>query len=279
MFRSTTQSVLKFAVAVAVFAGTTGPAFSQQRLKPETLAGFNDFIERAEESMSKRQSDGAVFLWLAEDPSRLEHAEAGDLIIERLDDDADLDSGMIHNWIGGMFVPGVSIDDILAVFLDYEKYPDMYPGVVESRLLESDGNSNTLYQRLRRDDLVLDTWHDAGYRILDEGRAETWSRSTEVREVLKPGEADEQLLPDGEGHGYMWRIHVYWRLEQREDGVFAECHSISMSREIPFLLRWIVGPFARRIPRQGLERSLEATRIRARKVAEASDSLATPLVN
>jgi len=261
---------------VALFAGTTGFAFSQQKLSPETLAAFDQFIERVEQSMSIRQEDGSVFLWLAEDQTRLDATEEGDFVIERLDDDAGLDGAMIHNWIGGMFVRGVAIDDVLTVFLDYDRYPDIYPGVVESRLLESDGNSNRLYQRLRRDDLVLDTWHEAGYRELDAGRAVTWSRSTEIREVRNAGESDEEILPDGEGGGYMWRIHVYWRLEQRQDGVFAECHSISMSRDIPFLLRWIVAPFVRRIPRQGLERSLEATRVEAQRV---SQGFAAPGVN
>ncbi len=279
MFKPGIGTAVMLAVTATLFASTTGTAFSQQRLMPETAAAFDRFIEQVERSMARRHDGDDVFLWLAEDRTRLDAAEAGDLVIRRLDGDAGLDDAMIHNWIGGTFIPGVEIDDVLTVFLDYDKYPDMYPGVIDSRLLGSDGNSNSIYQRLRRDDVVLDTWHEAGYRTLDRRRAIAWSRSTEIREVRNAGEPNEELLPEGEDRGYMWRIYVYWRLEQREDGVFAECHTISLSRDIPFLLRWIVTPFARRIPRQGLEQSLEATRVEARKVAAASSAVAAPAVN
>ena len=279
MFKPGIDTAVKLVLTATLFAGTTGTAFSQQRLMPETAAAFDRFIDRVEQSMARRHDGASVFLWLAEDQTRLDAAEAGDLVIERLDGDAGLDDAMIHNWIGGMFIPDVTINDVLTVFLDYDKYPDIYPGVIESRLLGGDGNSNNIYQRLRREDIVLDTWHEAGYRMLDGRRAVASSRSTEIREVRNAGESNEELLPEGEGLGYMWRIYVYWRLEQRQDGVFAECHSISLSRNVPFLLRWIVTPFVRRIPRQGLERSLEATRVEARKVAEASAAIAAPAVN
>lgn len=279
MFKPGIGTAARLALTAALFASTAGTAFSQQRLTPESAAAFDRFVEGVGQSMARRHDDGAVFLWLAEDPTRLDAAEAGNLVIERLDGDGGLDDAMIHNWIGGMFIPDVEIDDVLTVFLDYDKYPDIYPGVIESRLLGSDGDSNRIYQRLRRDDVVLDTWHEAGYRVLDERRAAVWSRSTEIREVRNAGESNEELLPEGEDRGYMWRINVYWRLEQREDGVLAECHSVTMSRNVPFLLRWIVTPFVRRIPRQGLERSLEATRVEARKVAESSSAISAPAVN
>ncbi len=279
MQRPRIKTATRLALTAVLLLGTTGIAFSQQRLKPETLAAFGQFIDRTELSMAQRQENGSVFLWLAEDPSRLAEAEAGEIVVERLDEDADLDSAMVHNWIGGMFVSGVSIDHILAVFLNYDKYPDMYPGIIESELLESDDNVNSLYQRLRRDDLVLDTWHEAGHRMLGGGRAVTWSRSTQIREVRNAGDPDEALLPDGVGRGYLWRANVYWRLEQRADGVFAECYSVSMTRNIPWLLRWIVNPFVRRIPRRALEESLEATRVEAQRIAQSPSAFAIPAVN
>ena len=144
MFKPGIDTAVKLVLTATLFAGTT---FSQQRLMPETAAAFDRFIERVEQSMDRRHDGGPVFLWLAEDQTRLDAAEAGDLVIERLDGDAGLDDAMIHNWIGGMFIPDVTIDDVLTVFLDYDKYPDIYPGVIESRLLGGDGNSNSIYQR------------------------------------------------------------------------------------------------------------------------------------
>ena len=187
MFKPGIGTAVMLAVTAALFSSTAATAFSQQRLMPETAAAFDRFIEQVERPMARRHDGDDVFLWLAEDRTRLAAAEAGDLVVRRLDGDAGLDDAMIHNWIGGTFIPGVEIDDVLTVFLDYDKYPDMYPGVIDSRLLGSDGNSNSIYQRLRRDDVVLDTWHEAGYRTLDRRRAIAWSRSTEIREVRNAG--------------------------------------------------------------------------------------------
>ena len=125
MFKPGIDTAVKLVLTATLFAGTTGTAFSQQRLMPETAAAFDRFIDRVEQSMARRHDGASVFLWLAEDQTRLDAAEAGDLLIERLDADAGLDDAMIHNWIGGMFIPDVTIDDVLTVFLDYDKYPDI----------------------------------------------------------------------------------------------------------------------------------------------------------
>ena len=189
-------------------------------------------------------------------------------MIEHLDDDADVDDGLIHNWIAGMFVPGVTIENVLAVFKSFDEYPDMYPEVIDSRLVGREGETYKLYQRLRKKKVltvVLDTWHDAVYRRLDERYAISWSKSTEIREVRNAGKSDEELLPEGEGGGFVWRIYLYWRLEQTDDGVLAECQSISLSRKVPLLLRWFINPIVRGIPRDSLERSLKATREAVRR--------------
>ena len=264
------RGAAQIALAAAVFSASTGIAMGQQSLTPATAVAFARFIDRIEESMTHRETGASGFLWMGEDAGRLRAVRAGERVIERLDDAASLDGAMIHNWIGGVFVAGVTIDDILAVFLDYDRFPEIYPGIIDSRLVESRGDVNRLYQRLRRDDIVLDTWHEAGYRKLEPGRAVTWSRSTQIREVENVGQADEALLPEGEDRGYMWRVNVYWRLEENSEGVFAECHSISLTRDVPFLLRWLVNPFVRRIPRRALEQTLEGTRLEAQKRAGAA---------
>ena len=265
----------RLALTFALFTISAGPAFPPATLNAESLRGFDKFVEGIEESLADRHEGASSFLWLADVPTRLEAAGEGRIVIQKLDNDADLDGAMIHNWIAGMFVPDVAIDDILNVFLNYDSYPDFYPGVVTSEFLNRDGDTNKLYQRLRRKGVVLDTWHDASYGMLDEGRAVTWSKSTEIREVKNEGKPTEELLPEGEDSGYMWRMYLYWSLEQTEDGVFAECHSVSLSRDIPFLLRWLINPFIRNIPRDALEQSLEATRVEARRLA-ATASAETP---
>ena len=76
-------------------------------------------------------------------------------------------------------------------------------------------------------------------------------------------------MPDGQGHGFLWRLNAYWRLEQQPDGVFAECHTLSLSRDVPSGLGWIIRPIIRDLPRQSLIDTLKAT-------ARASSESALP---
>ena len=256
-------TLARVALIGSVFAA---PVLGQDnvRLKPGAVEGFDQFVQSAETSMADRHDGEASFLWLAEDAQRLREALDGQVVVERLDADVDLDGAKVHNWIAGMFVPGATIDDVLGVFQDFEQYPEIYPEIIESEFLGTEGEVYKLYQRLRRKKVVtvvLDSWHDAQYRQLDEHRAVTWSKSTRINEVKNAGEPGEVLLPEGADGGYVWRLYLYWRLEQTADGVLAECHSISLSRNVPFLLKWLINPFVNGIPRESLERSLEATRL------------------
>ena len=64
----------------------------------------------------------------------------------------------------------------------------------------------------------------------------------------------------GQDSGYLWRLNSYWRFEQRPEGVYVQCESITLTRGIPFGLGWLVGPFVTSIPRETLAFTLETTR-------------------
>jgi hypothetical protein len=81
-----------------------------------------------------------------------------------------------------------------------------------------------------------------------------------VAEVKDPDEPKEKELPPGKGHGFVWRMNAYWVIEDVENGVMVTLHSITLSRNVPWALRPIIGPFVKRIPRTALKETLEATR-------------------
>ena len=64
----------------------------------------------------------------------------------------------------------------------------------------------------------------------------------------------------GNDGGYLWRINSYWRFLERDGGVYIQCESVSLSRDIPFGLGWAVGPFVTSIPQESLAFTLETTR-------------------
>jgi hypothetical protein len=55
-------------------------------------------------------------------------------------------------------------------------------------------------------------------------------------------------------------LNSYWLLEQRDDGVLAEFRSVTLTRDIPAALNWIVAPMVKNLPKETLEFTLEKTR-------------------
>jgi len=60
--------------------------------------------------------------------------------------------------------------------------------------------------------------------------------------------------------GYLWRLNTYCWFDARTEGVYEQCESISLTREPPFGVGWLVKPFVTSIPRETLEATLGAVR-------------------
>jgi hypothetical protein len=78
--------------------------------------------------------------------------------------------------------------------------------------------------------------------------------------VEHAGEPSEKVGPPDAGYGFLWRLYSYWRFEERETGVFVECRAISLTRDVPKGLGWIIEPMIRKLPQESLINTLSATR-------------------
>jgi hypothetical protein len=65
---------------------------------------------------------------------------------------------------------------------------------------------------------------------------------------------------DGGDHGFLWRLHSYWRYEEKPNGVLVELESLTLSRDVPALVRPIASPLVNRVARESTYRTLEALR-------------------
>jgi hypothetical protein len=86
------------------------------------------------------------------------------------------------------------------------------------------------------------------------------SYSTRIQEVDDPGTPEERLLPAGDDHGFLWRLYSYWRFEERDGGVYLECQALSLTRDVPTGLGWLIEPIIRQLPRESLANTLRSTR-------------------
>lgn len=57
-------------------------------------------------------------------------------------------------------------------------------------------------------------------------------------------------------------LYTYWRFLERDGGTYVQCEAISLTRSIPFVFEWLIGPFVTSVPRESLTFTLEATRNR-----------------
>ena len=98
------------------------------------------------------------------------------------------------------------------------------------------------------------------YTPVDKTRWRSVSRTTKIAEVEKAGKPDEREKPPGTGEGFLWKLNSYWRFEERDGGVWVECEAISLTRDVPTGLGWIVEPIIRDLPKESLANTLRSTR-------------------
>ncbi len=250
--------------AAAILLLTMGEwAQAEVKLKPETVQGYEQYVRDLEATFEKRISGEMPFLWFDQDPEHRAALKRGQILIDELKDLPEVPGGRIHVWMGAVLVPGAESEDVLSVLMDFDRHQEWYPEVLDSSLQSRDGYKLTGYQRLRMKKLltvIFNTEHEVVYSQVSPKRWRGVSNSTRIAEVKDAGKPKERELPVGDDRGFMWRLNAYWHLEQREGGVVAECWAVSLSRRIPFALRWMLKPLVSSVPQQALRNTLRGTR-------------------
>lgn len=236
--------------------------------KPGTTAAFDRYIAEAETRILQQRASADTFLSVDSLPGTQRNAiqsrvRQGEIVIEkRAGTPREISGGLIHDWIGTVFIPGATVAEVFARVRDYDRLTRYYsPDVMQSRLISQHGDDFHIFMRLRKHKVitvVLDTEYDVHYARFDDAHQYSISRSTRVTEIVDPGTSTEH--PVVEDHGFMWRLNSYWAFEQVNDGVLVECEAISLTRDVPTGLGWLIGPFVHSIPRESLQFTLNATR-------------------
>jgi hypothetical protein len=248
------------------------PALPQ--LKAGTLQAFERYVKLTEarnEGELKRETN---LLWVDALPTD-QRAEAyaalkrGEVKIQKLQTMSNGEAircprGMIHHWTGVVFIPGAKLEDVLSVLEDYDKHAVYYsPDVERSKLESRNGDHFQVYLRFRRHKVitvVMNTEHEVDYFHDATGSAHSRSSAVRIAEVENAGKADEREKTPGDDDGFLWRMETWWRMEERNGGVYVQSEVASLTRDIPTGLGWLVGPFVTDIPKETLTFTLAATR-------------------
>jgi hypothetical protein len=236
-----------------------------EQLKPRTLEAFDAYIHEAETEI-EQTLQGGPFLWSDSNLERAQQVRGGKVVAQFWSGrgPVKVPHGLIHDWIAAAFIPATTAEDTLALIQDYDNHKNVYkPEVIDSKLISRYDNDFQIRLRLLKKKMitvVLDTEHEVHYRRLDRTRWVCRSYSTRIAEVENAGSPKERALPPDTGHGFLWRLYSYWRLQERDGGVVVECRAISLTRDVPFGLGWAIEPIIQKLPKESLISTLEATR-------------------
>lgn len=261
------RTLASLLLLVAAPAGAT-------QLTPAAVRSFDHYVRLTESRMQGELAAGGAFLWVDglpetqrnEDQARLSRGEVISARLTTADSSgqSSTPSALIHHWVGTIFIPGVSLARVLDVVQDYDRHAVYYaPDVLQSKKVEQNGGDYKVHYRLRKKKVVtvfLDTDYDVHLHFLEAGRAYSNSYSTRIAQVENAGEPSEHELPPGNDGGYLWRLNSYWRFFDSGHGVYVQCEAISLTRDIPTGLNWLVGPFIESLPKESLEFTLQSTR-------------------
>jgi putative flippase GtrA len=186
----------------------------------------------------------------------------------------DVGSGMVHHWRGAVFIPGASVDDLVAALQDPTgRRAHRQQDVLATRVLERSPDGLRLYLKLQRQSIVsvaYNTEHDVRYRWHGAGRASSRSVATRIAEIEALGTPQERERTPGNDRGFLWRLNSYWRYQAKPGGVVVELESLTLSRDLPWGLRTIARPLINIVARESIERTLSA--MRSRFTAEVAAS-------
>jgi hypothetical protein len=260
-------------LAGCLFVGLLPAPAQSADLKPETVRGFDHYVQLLETRMDDDLRAGK-FLYMDRLPSEKRvqidaQIRRGDYYIEQLGMlengwPVPVPSGLIHHWVGIEFIPGATYSQTIQILLDFDRQAEIYkPDVQQSKLLATDGYKSKVFLQYFKKSLVtavLNASFDSEYRPLGNSRGEIRSYSTRIAEVQNPGKPEEKELPVGKDHGYLWRLNSYWTIEEKDGGVYVQIESVGLSRRVPPLLAWLINPIVRSLSRAVMANLLTGTR-------------------
>jgi hypothetical protein len=297
---STTSSDLRVRLTVTyLLLLVAGPCARCADLKKETSAAFDRYVAASERRMQAELKRG-TFLFIDEWPAnrrRDGYAQLrnGQLLVQQVNTQEEghpieIPHGLIHDWVGVLFIPNATLSQTLAVIQNYDNHQNIYkPEVRQSKLLSHNNQQFKVFLQLYQKSLVtvvMNAEFDISYERLLPNRAVSRSYSTKLAEVENFGQKDEHELPVDDGHGYLWRLYSYWHFEEKDGGVYLQLESIGLSRSVPAIFAWLVNPLLQSIPRKTLSSLLNATRRAvpkttpiARRLWSPADELGMPSVD
>jgi hypothetical protein len=246
------------------------PSVLLTSLSPQTTSDYEAYLGKVQPPLLESVRSKQVMPWLNGFSGDLDKIRNGEVPVHSLTgkNGQEIRDGLIHDWVGGIFIPGATMKDVMGVIQNADRQKDWYSEVIESKLLERRGDvirSQWLLLRKSLVEVVFDTELESRYTEITPNEWLVVSSTTSVREIEDYGTKKQKQYASGQGFGLMWRFNSFWNFQQRPDGVYGTLRVVSLSRQVPTGLGWIVNPFIRSVPSQSVTNTLVNTRNAVKK--------------
>lgn len=179
-------------------------------LKKDTLVYWDAYLDAVRPQIGPQ----TPFLWVDQKPERLQRVRGGEVLVSPVgkENPKPVDSGLIHDWLGAVFIPYATIENVLTAVRDYGNYREYYkPTVVDSRVLSRYEPCEKYSMRVVNKEVVaetaLDTEYETCYFKVNEYQWYSITHTTQVQELRHYGRPDEQELTPDHGSGFIWRLY------------------------------------------------------------------------
>jgi hypothetical protein len=243
-------------------------------LRAEAAVAFDRYVALTEQRIDREVAGNAGFLWIdgLTPAKRVEMDQGlreGGIVIERMatrdgSHSIQAPGALIHHWVGLVFVPNARLAAAVALMQDYNRHAQVFaPNIAASRTLDHTDTHFRVALRFHVKKVIavtMDTENEADFFRPAPDRAYSRIRSTKVTEIADAGTPEEHAKAPGQENGFMWRLNTYWRFLEKNGGTYIQCESLTLSRDVPFALAWIIRPFVTQVPRDSLTFTLERAR-------------------
>ena len=237
------------------------------KLEPETVAEFDRYAKSVEAELAQRWEGKTHFTSIEDDPAAKRKVMDGEFLVRTATPDGkpqSITDGLIHDWVGTVFIPDTDAERVISLLRNFDKHKKIYPEVADSKTLSQRDDETVGYWRIQERKglvpVVLEIEQNAYYKNLAPDKWNCRAYARKITEINTGPFSRGRPFPDGEGHGYMWRMYAYWSIQQTNGGVLAECRTLSLSRSIPQGIAWAVGPYVQKAPQESLTSTLKQTR-------------------
>ncbi|HEX8924886.1 MAG TPA: hypothetical protein VF786_03800 [Terriglobales bacterium] len=250
-------------ILVALFLLVTALRLHAATLTPEARAAYERYVASIEARLNTQHQSTADFI-VTRDKDAESKLRRGKLLVQHYNADVKTPGAMVHHWSATMLVPGATAEDFVRVTSDYARYPEFYSQeITRASVLGHNDDDYKVLMRMTQHrvvTVVLDGEFTNIFAELDPEHGYSTSKSTKIREIADAGKTSEHVVAQGQEHGYLWSLNLYWSYVERADGLLVQCETVSLTRDIPWGWGWLIKPLVQSIPRDALTYTLTQTR-------------------